>query len=47
MSQVVANQFLENQDVYFKPSVVPGNQSFAETMDPANIRLDEDVFETS
>ena len=30
--QVVVNQFPENQDVYFKPSVVPGNRSYAETV---------------
>ena len=26
-SQVVVKKFPENQDVYFKPSVVPGNRS--------------------
>ena len=30
--QVVANQFPENWDVYFKPSVIPGNRSSAETV---------------
>ena len=30
--QVVLNQFPENQDVYFNPSVVPGNRSYAETV---------------
>ena len=30
--QVVVNQFPENQDVYFKPSVAPGNRSYAETV---------------
>ena len=30
--QVVVNQFLENQDIYFKPSVVPGNRSYSETV---------------
>ena len=30
--QVVINQFLENQDVYFKSSVAPGNRSYAETV---------------
>ena len=30
--QVVVDQFPENQDVYFKPSVVPGNRSYAETV---------------
>ena len=30
--QVVVNQFPENQDAYFKPSVVPGNRSYAESV---------------
>ena len=30
--QVVVNQFPENQDVYFKPSVAPGNRSYAKTV---------------
>ena len=30
--QVVVNQFPENQDVYFKPSVIPGNRSYTETV---------------
>ena len=30
--QVVVIQFTENQDVYFKPSIVPGNRSYAETV---------------
>ena len=30
--QVVVNQFPENQDVYSKPSVAPGNRSYAETV---------------
>ena len=30
--QVVVIQFMENRDVYFKPSIVPGNRSYAETV---------------
>ena len=30
--QIVVSQFPENQDVYFKPSAVPGNRSYAETV---------------
>ena len=30
--QVVVSQFPENQDVYFKPSAVPGNRSYVETV---------------
>ena len=30
--QVAVNQFLESQDVYFQPSVVPGNWSYAKTV---------------
>ena len=31
-AQVVINQFPENENVYLKPSVVPGNQSYAKTV---------------
>ena len=30
--QIVVSQFPENQDVYFRPSAVPGNRSYAETV---------------
>ena len=30
--EVVVNQFPENQDVYSKPSVAPGNRSYAKTV---------------
>ena len=35
--QVVVKKFPENQDVYFKPSVVPGNRSYDETVQSLRI----------